>query len=334
MKGESNMRKQNVNRSRWGVPLVAALLALATTASASAAPPANTAAPTITGTARVGETLTAQNGSWTNSPTAFQYQWQRCNASGALCVNIGTATQRTYTVASPDASRTLRVRVTAVNADGATNARSAPTAVVPPNTGPQVQQRPSIEGQAKVGEELALDAGTWEPEATSFAYQWQRCDFDALNCVNVGGATGETYGVRSGDIGYRMRVQVTARNAGGAGTATSNLSDVVDPAVAPNARPSVRILSIRFLGNRVYARFRVCDDGGRNLSVLATDSRPGRVSLTRRFSTRAAPNPCGVYTRSWLPAQRFRGKGRYTITLRARDTGGSMSAPARRTFAR
>ena len=49
--------------------------------------------------------------------------------------------------------------MTAVNAEGATNARSAPTAVVPPNAGPQNQQRPSIEGEAKAGEELALDAG-------------------------------------------------------------------------------------------------------------------------------------------------------------------------------
>ncbi len=189
-------------------------------------------------------------------------------------------------------------------------------------------------GRGKAGEELALDHGTWTGDPTSFSYQWQRCDVDALNCVNVGGATGETYGVRNVDVGFRLRAQVTARNAQGSGTATSDLSDVVDPAVAPNGRPRVTLLSVRFLGNRVYARFRVCDDGGRNLMVLATDSRPGRVSLTRRFSTRAAPNPCGVYTRSWLPAQRFRGQGRYTITLRARDTNGSMSLPARRTFAR
>lgn len=321
-------------KKAWLGACGAALAALTFTATATAAPPANSQAPTITGTPKVGEVLTAQNGTWTNNPTAFQYQWQRCNASGAGCVNIGTATQRTYTVASPDAGRTLRVRVTAVNAEGATNARSAQTAVVPPNAGPQNQQRPAIEGDAKVGEELAVDVGTWSPDATSYAYQWQRCDFDALNCVNVGGATGETYGVRNADIGYRLRAVVTARNAQGTGTASSNLSAVVAPAVEPNSRPSIRFVSVVFRGNRVYARFRVCDDGGRNLTVLATDSRPGRASLTRRFSTRVAPDPCGVYTRSWLPAKRFRGKGRYTLTLRVRDTSGSISAPIRRTFAR
>ena len=325
------MRK---NGRKTAIIPVAALLSLAFAAHAGAAPPASTAAPTVTGTPKVGEALTAQNGTWANNPTAFQYQWQRCNAAGAACANIGTATLKTYTVATPDSGRTLRVRVTAVNGEGATNSRSAPTVVVPPNAGPQNQQRPSIEGEAKAGEELALDTGTWEPDATSYAYQWQRCDFDALNCLDVGGATGETYGVRNTDVGYRLRVLVTARNAQGAGTATSNISDVVAPAATPNSRPTISFISVVFRGNRVYARFRTCDDGGRNLTVLATDSRPGRVALTRRFSTRVAPNPCGVYTRSWLPAPRFRGDGRYTLTLRVRDTSGSMSTAARRTFAR
>ena len=97
------------------------------TAPALAAPPANTGAPTVTGTARVGETLTAQNGTWTNSPTAFQYQWQRCNASGAGCANVPGAVEKTYLLTAGDAGRTIRVRVTGINADGATNARSAPT---------------------------------------------------------------------------------------------------------------------------------------------------------------------------------------------------------------
>ena len=46
------------------------------------------------------------------------------------------------------------------------------------------------------------------------------------------------------------------------------------------------------------------------------------------------PRPCGVYTRHWLPALRFRGPGRYTVTLRARDKSGLTSLPARRTFNR
>ena len=79
---------------------------------------------------RVGETLTAQNGTWSNSPTAFQYQWQRCNTSGAACVNVTGATQKTYLLTTADAGRTMRVRVTGINAEGAVNARSAPTEVV------------------------------------------------------------------------------------------------------------------------------------------------------------------------------------------------------------
>jgi hypothetical protein len=96
----------------------------------------------------------------------------------------------------------------------------------------------------------------------------------------------------------------------------------------------LRILSTRFLGARIYARYRICDDSNKNLTIIQTDSRPGRLSYTRRFSTLAAPRPCGVYTRSWVPAQRFRDAGRYTVTLRAHDKSGFTSLPSRRTFAR
>ena len=46
-------------------------------------PPANTALPVVSGTTQQGQRLTTSNGSWTNSPTAFAYQWQDCDSSGA-----------------------------------------------------------------------------------------------------------------------------------------------------------------------------------------------------------------------------------------------------------
>lgn len=303
--------------------------------AAVAAPPANTSAPTITGTPKVGETLTAQNGTWSNSPTAFQYQWQRCNASGAACANLAGSTQKTYLLTPADSGRTMRVRVTGINAEGAVNARSAPTTVVAPSAAPRNTARPSITGDPEVGQELTAEDGTWTNTPTSFAYQWQRCDIDAVSCVVVAGATGKTYGVRAADVGFRLRVDVIARNANGAGSAVSSPTGIVVPAVpVTNARPSVKLISVRFLGARVYARFRICDDSPRNLTILATDSRPGKVSQTRRFTTRIAPDPCGVYTRSWVPAQRFRGKGRYTVTIAVRDTSGRTSAPVRMSFSR
>ena len=169
---------------------------------AMAAPPANTAAPTISGTARVGETLTAQNGTWSNSPTAFQYQWQRCNASGAACANIAGATAKTHLLTTTDAARTMRVRVTGINAEGAVNARSAPTDVVAPSAAPRNTARPTITGEPTAGEELTAEEGSWTNSPTSYAYQWQRCDIDAIACGPISGATGKTYGVRNADVGF------------------------------------------------------------------------------------------------------------------------------------
>jgi hypothetical protein len=101
-----------------------------------------------------------------------------------------------------------------------------------------------------------------------------------------------------------------------------------------NKRPTLRILGTTFLGARIYVRMRICDDTPRNLGILVRETRPGVRPALRRFATRVPPRPCGAYTRSWLPAQRFRGTGRYTITLRARDASGLTSAPASRTFRR
>jgi hypothetical protein len=100
------------------------------TARIVAAPPENSTAPTITGAARLGQTLSASSGTWTNEPTEYAYQWQRCDAKGANCSAIFGETTPSYTVAPADLGATLAVAVIASNSGGRSAAvSSAPTEV-------------------------------------------------------------------------------------------------------------------------------------------------------------------------------------------------------------
>lgn len=81
--------------------------------------------PSISGTAQEGEVLTANVGTWINSPTSFTYAWE---ADGAPIVG---ATNSTYTLVTGDVGAVITVVVTATNATGAgIAAESAPTAAV------------------------------------------------------------------------------------------------------------------------------------------------------------------------------------------------------------
>ena len=117
--------------------IAAALTAVAGTGYADTTPaqanyaPTNTAPPTISGTAQIGQTLTAAPGTWTSSTTpTYAYQWNRCDAQGANCAAVTGSTAQTYTVQSADDGKTLRVVVTATNPSGSGSATSAQTAVV------------------------------------------------------------------------------------------------------------------------------------------------------------------------------------------------------------
>jgi beta-glucanase (GH16 family) len=88
-------------------------------------PPVNTGLPVVTGTAQQGATLTATNGSWTNSPTTYTYQWQQDGTQ-----TITGATHASYTAQLGDVSHTLDVIVTATNAGGSTSQTSSQTGLV------------------------------------------------------------------------------------------------------------------------------------------------------------------------------------------------------------
>jgi hypothetical protein len=103
----------------------------ASIAGLAAAAPSATIPPAVTGTATAGQTLTASEGMYTGAlPIAYAYAWLRCDANGATCVAIPAAIAKTYLPVASDIGSTLRVRVTASNASGATSATSVPTGVV------------------------------------------------------------------------------------------------------------------------------------------------------------------------------------------------------------
>ena len=92
------------------------------------APPENTVLPVAspeTPDQAVPEATT--NGTWTNEPTGYAYQWERCNATGSECGNITGATGSTYTPIEADVGHTLRVKVTAKNPGGEGTATSGVT---------------------------------------------------------------------------------------------------------------------------------------------------------------------------------------------------------------
>jgi thermitase len=100
-------------------------------AGSQTAPPTDITPPSISGNAQTGQTLSASPGTWSESPSSYAYQWQRCDATGANCAAIAGATAQTYALGASDLGTTLRVSVTASNAAGSsTPASSAQSAVV------------------------------------------------------------------------------------------------------------------------------------------------------------------------------------------------------------
>jgi len=134
------------------------------------AAPAGTAPPVISGTATEGQTLTTSNGSWSNAPTSYTYQWQDCNGAGQSCTNVSGATTSSYGLAAADVGHTIRVVVTATNSGGSTPVTSAsvgPVSAPPPTASFAFSPASPVAGQA-----VSLDAsGSTCPDGPC-TYAW------------------------------------------------------------------------------------------------------------------------------------------------------------------
>jgi hypothetical protein len=318
-------------------------------ASSTAAVPQSTAKPSIGGAAKQGSTLTASDGGWANSPTSFAYHWQRCADDGTGCTIIA-ATDKTYTLAAADVGHTVRVIVTATNADGNASATSDPTDVVGSANGPRNDVKPSLNDSSPptVGDAVTVSNGLWTPTPRSFERQWQRCDSTGADCRDIDGAIGKTYYLRRADVGQRVRALVTAHVSGEQTTVPSELSAVVTSSTSPPTTttlttttvvttttpapraPRVRLLALVRVGGHVHVRFRVCAQEPGFVRITERDLKAKALPYVRRFTVYVVS--CSTKTKTWVLLPRFRRPGRFLVTLRARDDRGMLSELAARSI--
>ncbi|MCA1690307.1 MAG: hypothetical protein LC720_07740, partial [Actinobacteria bacterium] len=89
---------------------------------------------------------------------------------------------------------------------------------------------PDVTGRLVQGQRLTVAPGNWYPAASSFTYQWLRCDTDPTSCQAIGGAVDQSYVPVAADVSRRLAVDVTAVNAAGSTTIrTAPLGPVADP---------------------------------------------------------------------------------------------------------
>jgi hypothetical protein len=190
--------------------------------------------PTITGTARDGQLLTASRGGWSSlSKLKFSYLWHRCDAQGAKCQVIDGATHATFYLRPVDVGHTITAVVTATDRAGRTATVTAkPVGPVAKPPAPQNTAAPQVTGTPQDGQQLKATGGKWSsPDKITLGYQWQVCDVAGSQCTNVNGATSQVFMPRAPQVGHDIVVVVTATDE--EGQTTSVASAPSGPVVGP-----------------------------------------------------------------------------------------------------
>jgi hypothetical protein len=164
-----------------------------------------TPVPLYSGTAQVGQTLTALPREWGPGEVTLSYQWYRSGAGGD--VRIDGAKRAKYRLVAADAGHRLKVRVSGSTPGFATVRRYSgwTSEVAPGELTPGV---PQIAGSAVVGRALTAEPGEWTPAGVALSYRWYR------GGLLVTKATGATYTLSGADAGYLITVRVTGKLPG------------------------------------------------------------------------------------------------------------------------
>ena len=198
-----------------------------------------TGAPTINGTAQLGETLTTNTSGIADENglenVTFSYQWLAADTA------IQGAMGSTYTLEEADVGKTIGVRVSFTDDEGNEETlTSAPTDAVAAATQPNnpATGAPTINGTAQMGETLTADtSGIADADGLAnavFSYQW--VSSDGTTDTDIQDATGSTYTLEEADEGKAIKVRVSfTDDAGNEETLTSTPTDAVAAVTQPNS---------------------------------------------------------------------------------------------------
>lgn len=279
--------------------------------------------PTVSGTTKVGDTVTAAPGSWT-AGTSVRYQWR---ADG---VPIAGATGRTFVLTNAQSGKAISVAVTGTQAGYPTVTRisaPAPTRVMR-------WAVPTIAGTVAAGSTLTAKPGTWTT-GTTFTYQWL-ADGKAIS-----GATASTLKLGNAHKGKRISVKVVGKKAGHpsatkVSAATGRVATAATPKISGTAVAGSTLTAAAgtwttgtTLSYRWYAdgtaisgatgrTYKVASSlRDKKITVRVTGKKSGYATVTR---TSAATARVQV-----APQPRISGTPKVTYTLRA-DRGTTWSA--------
>ena len=270
-----------------------------------------TGAPTITGTAQVGQTLTAVTTDIRDADgltsVSYTYQWIRVNGTDA---DISGETSSTYTLVAADEDKTIKVKVSFTDDASHSETRtSAPTATVgaaatappPPVTAnTPATGAPTITGTAQVGQTLtAVTTGIRDADgltSPTYTYQWIRVDTDSTE-QDISGETSSTYTLVAADEDKTIKVKVSfTDDASHSETRTSAATATVGAAATAPPPPPVTDLE----------------------QVMGVGVAPGNAQLVVTWT---AVDNAGGYTVQWKSG----GQGYNTGTRLATVTSGSTT---------
>ncbi len=218
--------------------------------------------PTISGTARVGEKLTATAGSWKPSKVTLSYSWTRDG------VPIAGATKSSYVLKVEDLGAKIGVKVTGSKVGfTAVSTTATPTAKV--RIGRFVAPTPTVSGRESVLATLTVDPGKWTPKDAALTVQWLR------DGIDIAGAMGVEYVLTADDLDAEIGVKVTGTKEGfGPLAVTAVAVAAVGPPTsvsAPTTKPTIS--GTVQVGKKVTAKARLVAVGDRALLPVAARRR-------------------------------------------------------------